>query len=203
MGEVPLFFCTVTGHTFSLTVPRGANVSDVKRLLQHTYELDAGNLTFVHQAAILPDQKAISSIQTSPSSFIVVHQTNQRVVRSPITLELPVDPPDFAQRVSMVVALGCSADDAQAALRAVRYDHEAAAILLREKRTPMQPEAPRRAAAEEVNALFNGLGAPDRTTVLDIVRASGFDVTTVVQVYVNLCDRDKRRTLEQLRQLKR
>lgn len=210
MSEVPLFFCTVTGHTFTLTVPQSATISDVKRLLQRSYQLDAANLTLVHQAAILPDQKAVSTINTSPSSFIIVHQTNQRVVRPPsgppIAVTLPADPPDFAERVSMVATLGYSAEDAKGALRAVRYDPEAAAILLRGSRAPdaslaRRAREPRRARADEVHALFEGLSPPDKAAVIEIVRTSGFDLTTVVQVYVNLCDKDMQRTVEQLRQL--
>lgn len=188
---ISLSFQTVTGRRFSLEVPESGTIFDVKQMLEEKYHLSAENLKLFFLSAILLDDHPISDLKIPIDGYILVHQSNQRIVRekpAPKAKEKPKvadDPPDFDVRVEMLSSMGFEKSKCEKALRDANYNPDVAANLLLGSPAPAPAPPPRRAGSdrEELHAAIGALSQSDRTALERIV-ACGFTMEDAAQVYI-------------------
>lgn len=207
-------FRTVTGREFELEVCETATVADVKQLLASEYKLSAENLKLIVGSVILADDQKVSQSAVPLGSCILVHQSNQRVVRNnPRKLsekpKVQEDPDDFDARVNKLVEMGFSNKrECEEILRSVNYNAALAVDLLVSKGSqaapappPPQPRSRSRDLSigrQELSGIIRGLTPEDRAAVDRIVKA-GFRIEDVTQFYF-ACDKDEALTLSLLRE---
>lgn len=190
---ISLAFRTVTGRQFSLDVPKSSDILAVKKLFEEKFHLSAENLKLFYLSAILLDDHPVEQLNMPVGSYILVHQSNQHIVREKPerkAKEKPKvrdDPPDFDVRVEMLSSMGFERSRCEQALRDANYNPDVAANLLLGSPIPepSPPPAPRSPGSDraEVQAVIDALSSSDRAAV-DRIAARGFSLEDAVQVYL-------------------
>lgn len=229
-----LSFRTVTGKIFKINIRPDQTLADAKVILQKQEGFETENCQFIYSASILSDSKAVGDLKIIPQTFIVIHcptrprpkPVSQKIEAKPVQAPSPQpfqqkpesprqpprvqsgpassDPPNFQDMVSSLTEMGFSQEMCERALRASRYNPEAAVNLLISgeveaappqnsppPREPAVPDTPPRRSGKygELQQTFDEL-TEDEKAAVERLEQLGLDSATVLQVYI-CCEKNE------------